>query len=413
MGKKLAVIGAGPGGLFAAKEAATLGLSVTVFEKGKIGENIACAEGFVDLLKLLPQPVAGICFPVDRLLITVKDQFDVDCTRLNLWMLDRRIWQQALAREAMARGCEVLEQHPITPDRLHELKKEYDWVIDASGARAVSAAAFRLSNLRKAVAAQYTLEGDFSNLAGKLKIVVLDAPCSGYGWVFPKSGTQANVGLGWFGKKKEALRIKGELETFLRKEGLDRYRVVRRSAGLIPIRPREKTVVDNVILIGDAAGFGSPLHGGGIDTACISGILAAKAAFADDPNWYEQSVHKLIGLRLKLEQKVLDLWEASDFEALNRYAASALAEDGTQSSWRKMLVPEAVVLRSILSGLIRGDWEKGIILDDLPVVAKVVLKAALAGRSKLMKSFEHGGIMNNRAPHDTNSLDRRSRKKRT
>ena len=39
MGKKLAVIGAGPGGLFAAKEAAALGFSVTVLKKEKSGSK--------------------------------------------------------------------------------------------------------------------------------------------------------------------------------------------------------------------------------------------------------------------------------------------------------------------------------------------------------------------------------------
>lgn len=62
--KKMAVIGGGPGGLYAAKEAAALGLSVTVFEKSKIGDNFFCAEGFVDILKLLGQPAAGVCFPL-------------------------------------------------------------------------------------------------------------------------------------------------------------------------------------------------------------------------------------------------------------------------------------------------------------------------------------------------------------
>lgn len=379
MGKKVAVIGAGPGGLFAAKEAASLGLSVTVFEKGKVGENIFCAEGFVDVLKLLPPPAAGMLFPINEILITVKDQFRVDCSRLNLWMLDRHTWQRALAEEAAAQGCEIIEECPVTPERLPELMKEFDWVIDGSGVKALAAAAFQLPEIRQAVTAQYTLEGDFAALVGKLK-VVLDARCSGYAWIFPKSETLANVGLGWFGSKLKGLRIKEELDLFLQRENLSHCQIVKRAGGPIPIMRREKIVIDNVMLIGDAAGFGSPLHGGGIDTACISGILAARAAAAGDPSVYEKAVQKLVGKRLKLEQKILDLWEKTDFDTLNRYAAAAFTETGSQPSWKKFMVPEAVVLRSILAGSLRADWEKGIILDDLPLMAKMILKTALAGK---------------------------------
>lgn len=42
---KVLVIGAGPGGLCAAIEAALKGFEVNLFEKGKIGGNIRCAEG--------------------------------------------------------------------------------------------------------------------------------------------------------------------------------------------------------------------------------------------------------------------------------------------------------------------------------------------------------------------------------
>jgi digeranylgeranylglycerophospholipid reductase len=372
MSKKVAIIGAGPGGLFAAKEAAALGLTVTVFEKAKIGERIFCAEGFVDVLKLLPPPAAGMLFPVNQLLITVKDQFTIDCSRLNLWMIDRQTWQKALAREAVASGCEIIEQHPITPNCLQEMLKEYDWVIDGSGVRSVAAEAFQLPNVPKAVTAQYTLEGDFSSLVGKLK-VVLNSRCCGYGWVFPKSSTIANVGLGWFGKRKKGLRLKTELDSFLQKEGFSHYKIVKRAGGPIPTAPRGKIAVGNTLLIGDAAGLGSPLHGGGVDTACISGILAARAAAKNIPSWYEQAVHKLIGVRLSLEQKILDLWEATDFETLNRYASLAFAKKSGLGFWKKLLIPEATALTTILSGKIRGDWEKGIILDDLPLLPKMIL----------------------------------------
>lgn len=82
-------------------------------------------------------------------------------------------------------------------------------------------------------------------------------------------------------------------------------------------------------------------------------------------------------MRLNLEQKILDLWEATDFETLNRYAALAFGEKNGLGFWKKILVPEAAVLGSLLSGQLRADWEKGIILDDLPLMVKMILAKTL------------------------------------
>jgi flavin-dependent dehydrogenase len=41
---KLAIIGAGPGGLYAALAAAGQGLQVDLWEKGRVGEGIVCGE---------------------------------------------------------------------------------------------------------------------------------------------------------------------------------------------------------------------------------------------------------------------------------------------------------------------------------------------------------------------------------
>ena len=377
MAQKVAVIGAGPGGLYAAKTAAALGMRVTVFEKKRIGEQIFCAEGFVDILKLLTPPAAGVCFPVKEVVLSVLDTFLVDCSRLHLWMLDRQTWQQSLAQEAAAAGCELREQHPVSVAGLKRLSAQFTWVIDASGVNPVAEKAFGLPPVRKAVTAQYTLEGDFSRLAGRLKVAVDHRVC-GYGWIFPKGPLLANVGIGWFGRRPPKRRLKEELDAYLEREGLASYKVVKKAGGPIPILPRKPLVVGNTLLIGDAAGFGSPLHGGGIDTACISGILAAQAIAAGEPKEYVKNVGKLILPRLRLEAKVLKLWEQSDIKTLNNYVRSAFPRNGGElPAWRRILAPEALILRAVLGGQLRADWESGIKLGDLPLVPRTVLRKLL------------------------------------
>ena len=46
--KFVAIVGGGPGGLCTAIRVAEFGLKVILYEKGKLGFDIKCAEGFID-----------------------------------------------------------------------------------------------------------------------------------------------------------------------------------------------------------------------------------------------------------------------------------------------------------------------------------------------------------------------------
>lgn len=380
MASKVAVIGAGPGGLSAAREACVQGMDVTLFEKGAIGENIACAEGFFDLLKLLEPPTAGICFPVREVIFSVLDTFCVDSSLLNIWMVDRPTWQKSLAAAAATAGCQLVEHTAITPQRFKQLENEFDWIIDASGVRPVCSAVYPLPAVRTAPAAQYTIAGDFSHLLGKIKAVADPRYC-GYGWIFPKSEKIAHVGMSWFGRRPQDLHLHEALQQFLRKEGLQDNTVLYKSGGLIPITRRKKLVYGKTLLVGDAAGLSSPLHGGGIDTACISGLLAARTIAQQQSKPYEQWVEKIIGMRLNLEQKISDVWEATDFQTFNELLAFSFGQ-AKPSRWRSVLLrftQEAAILNYVQSGKLRADWQKGLIIDELPLLAKMVVRL-LAGR---------------------------------
>lgn len=377
MQSKLAVIGAGPGGLHAAIEAARLGMSVCVYEKGKVGDGIQCGEGFFDLLKLLGPPSDGICFKVEEILFTAIDTFRLDCSRLNIWMIDRVRWQKDLARQATALGCRIFENNPVSPDEYGQFSKRFDWVVDATGVWPVSRKFLRLPAVRVAHTAQLSLTGDFSALYGKMKVVAEQDYC-GYYWIFPKSSHQANVGVGWFGKRKDGLVIRNELRRILIKEGLADCKVLKAGGGPIPVECRKTLASGNSFLVGDAAGLASPLHGGGIDTASISGILAARAAHRGNTEIYTDSVRNVLDARLKLEKKILGVWEKMDLTALNRMMRQGLAVPETGTSFlakcKQVYAREAAIISYVLSGKIRGDWEKGILFEDIPLVARLLLK---------------------------------------
>ena len=322
---KLLVIGGGPAGLFAALEAADRGFDVTLLERGKIGQNIRCAEGFFDVLKLLGEPCAGVRFKVETLILEAQDTYAFDTGFLNLWMIDRKTWQLELARRAVEKGVDIREGTPVTPKELEELKTRYDFIIDASGAPSVTSRAFGFSDFYKnhsAKTVQYIIQGDFSHLGKSLKAGFLP-DFWGYYWIFPKGKDEegrerANIGIGNFNPTAK-YKLWEMLKEVLKKEKLDdeNYEIVGSTGGICPYLPPDRLVYDNILLVGDAAGLTSPLHGGGIDMAVLSGITAARA-LGEDHRRYEEDLRKLLYRRLRIEGTIAKEWSRSSFTSFNR-----------------------------------------------------------------------------------------------
>ncbi len=92
----------------------------------------------------------------------------------------------------------------------------------------------------------------------------------GYGWIFP-CGDTSRVGIGAFDNPKG---IPDLLRAFLRRLGMsDDLRSVERTGGFLPWQQRP-AVLDNLWLLGDAAGHCLPLTGEGIRFAFQDGDLA-------------------------------------------------------------------------------------------------------------------------------------------
>ena len=105
----------------------------------------------------------------------------------------------------------------------------------------------------------------------------------GYVWMIPKKGQRANVGLVTTDKKEQSsisdkfvedTEFKGK--TIQNPEWRKPGTKPKPFGGTIPISgPREITTGDGLILVGDAAGFTSPLFEGGSHLALWSGRQAA------------------------------------------------------------------------------------------------------------------------------------------
>jgi digeranylgeranylglycerophospholipid reductase len=284
---KIAIIGAGPGGLYAALAAAGRGLHVELWEKGRVGDRIVCGECIFDSLGIMAEPGRGLLYPVTDIVLHACRTHELHIGRYRrLWMMDRKVWQRNLAERAVACGVAIHEGVRVTPARLQEMEGAFDGIIDASGAPSVTSRLYGFSREYRQqgmLAYQVVLQGDFSALYPRIKAgffrelppEVLPA----YYWVFPRHAAVANVGIGCcLGKDGvSAIDLKTLLQEVFKREGLEGMTVLRRGGGLVPSRILSRLWYGKILLAGDAAGLASPLHGGGIDLACLSGILAVDA----------------------------------------------------------------------------------------------------------------------------------------
>jgi len=209
------------------------------------------------------------------------------------------------------------------------MRGSYDWIIDASGAPCVTS---RLYSFQAAyfheylLAYQFVLGGDFSALMPRLKFAFFeDLPARlqpAYYWVFPKDAQSANVGVvcsmrgspGGHGPDLKKL-----LADVLCREGLQEYGIIEKGGGVATSRIMPRLVYDNIILAGDAAGLTSPLHGGGIDLACLSGVLAVEA-LADGDSGTEGYRPRLMGYvrrKLAVEALAIRKMRTLDFDAFD------------------------------------------------------------------------------------------------
>ena len=285
---KMAIIGAGPGGLYAALAAVRKNIKVDLFEKRKVGEGIVCGECIFDSLGIMARPGRGLLHPVEGLVLKGSGEYRFPLGRHKpLWMLDRRVWQRDLSRQAQELGVRLHENARVTASDLARMKKSYHWILDASGAPSVASRLYGFTReyIQECLAAhQVRLAGDFSSLAPCIRVVFFpDLPAEnqpGYAWVFPRDAESANVGVVCTVRKEPGHGrpdMKKMLTDFLRREGLEGSPVLERGGGIAPARMLSRLVYDNILLVGDAAGLTSALHGGGIDMACLSGVLAVQA----------------------------------------------------------------------------------------------------------------------------------------
>jgi len=305
------VIGAGPGGGNAALQCARQGLSTMLIEDhSAIGTPVHCGECISDLacdnLKLdLPEHVSSK--GVHGIRVIFPDGTE-KCLTEEGYVLEKHLFERWIADKAVEAGASMHLSHKLSSmDRVEEDGRFVGWkcdgkgeqfpiqakvVIDASGVAAVCSKVVSidedtpLNTMGKVVAGmQYELLEVPTD--GYLDFYIWPKYAEkGYLWMIPKCDGRANVGL----VTEDRPRTKKALDEFI---GITHFKELEQVpppwkekgnpafGGTIPISgPFENTHYDGLMLIGDAAGFTSPLFEGGSHLALKSAVYAAETAAA-------------------------------------------------------------------------------------------------------------------------------------
>jgi digeranylgeranylglycerophospholipid reductase len=326
------VVGGGPAGCRAALSAAKAGARVLLVEKQScFGADPRCAEWVPQALgmetsipqKAIVQPVSGMELHLPGFSGEVA---------MPGYMLERRIFDFELARQAMNAGAELW-----AAARLEKLEPGRAWIkqgmqsscIGFSALVAADGASSQVAGFceikRQPVMAAINLQVPLKKVLDTTRIYLRPEYRLGYAWLFPK-GDMANLGLGCV-KPNGVRDLLAGLQAELVQEGVISPGVLSVSAGALPVGgPRPELFGKGVFFCGDAAGLAHAITGAGIPQALDSGMRAGKAACAyaagdlDAGEAYAKEVSARWGgyltRGLKAREKQDESWNQENFRQL-------------------------------------------------------------------------------------------------
>lgn len=296
---EIAVVGAGPSGLIVAREASVEGYDVTVFEEhNEIGLPCHCAgllsaKGLEELNVSIDESFVQNRVRGAKFFSPSGLSFTVERSETMAYVVDRRLFDNFLARQATKAGARILLNNRVrTLERMNQsniwkvnLTESESWkakvLIDAEG---VSSRILRTTVLRTIDSAHLLggLQYDLSDIDVDQKYVEIHtgteiAP-KFFAWIIPTGKNSARVGLACKDVNPREL-----LGVFLRKRFNEKRfeSSVARVGIVVTSGPIAKTFDDNLLIIGDAAGQVKPTTGGGVVLGGICAIFAGQVASED------------------------------------------------------------------------------------------------------------------------------------
>ena len=322
MTRKIAVIGAGLAGLYAAWSAASHGADVELYEKGTIGTKHNCGEMFTEEYTSVPEECKLNRIEKFKVIIGEKTT-DFDFGETSPFIMTDKCKHELI----MKKKCEDLGVV------IHEKTKVHDHIKDRKEIDATGTALYEFS-MGKAV--DYVCKDmrtlyngvvdncykGISLRSDKVAIFDIRDDVMGYKWFFPRGNDLCNIGEGVYDYKYKTELMKPVDSS-----------VVFYGGGLLPMPTMNEFYYNMTnysfmgnIKVGNAAGLVNSFLGGGEHLAVISGILAGELVAKDNENKYYDALVDIIGDEMRLGISGYELLRKLDIDSVSKLLELKLME---------------------------------------------------------------------------------------
>lgn len=294
------IIGAGPGGSFAAKAAAENGYSSCVFEKEELGDKgryKACGGAIAwELVDEIDYPEEKISRVIESLELHHVDG-DTFSKKGKGGVVWRATFDKHLNDMAVDAGALLKEKEPMINIEKNEGVYEVStnqgkytakYIIAADGVNSPTLKLlnwpyFASENIILTITEERkttipNINKHLGSDAVHLYFGIKNLITVGYAWLFPKAET---ITVGWGNQINLVKNSRDEFKKFTAlpsvKQALKNSTLERFKPHLIPVGLRPKLYDDNVFAVGDAAGIVDPISGKGIPYAMMSGQIAIES----------------------------------------------------------------------------------------------------------------------------------------
>lgn len=277
----VAIIGAGPAGLAAARVLAEAGKNVAVFERKPIVGPKTCAGGLTGKdFALVPRKL----FEREFSEITLHSKWSTRTVKFSapaVVTLDRKNLGQHHLKQAEKAGAEVFTGTGVKNISTNFIELSggecvsFERLVGADGSASLARKSLGLPTEKLCQTIQYKVEGEFNSLE-----LYLDYERFGplYAWLFPHR-KHAFIGTGCDVKNSKMQALKKKFDEWAEKQFSLSERNARVESAPINYDYRGFEF-GKVFLAGDAAGFTSGLTGEGIYSGIVSGEEIAKKILA-------------------------------------------------------------------------------------------------------------------------------------
>ena len=298
--RDVAIVGAGPAGLTAARLLASRGHDVIVLEEhGEVGVPVHCTGVLgMDAFSEFPLPsqaILGIAH-LARFIAADGSCVSVDADRATAAVVDRAVFDRALADASLAAGAEVRRGARVRTIEVGgtgvTVVLDGDERVDARSAVLACGANYRFNRLLglgvpRSFVQSAQLERPLDGPSSVEVHLGREVAPGGFAWAVPfERDRQAHTRLGLMCESRALLHFRRFAARLCDRFNASSDAWPDPRLKILPLGPVSRTYASRLLAVGDAAGLVKPTTGGGIYYSLVTGQIAAEtlddALAADD-----------------------------------------------------------------------------------------------------------------------------------